>query len=45
MPDIALVISAFKSFEELGLVAYTIVFTSLHRKKSNRVKSGEGGRQ
>ena len=37
MPEITLVILAFKSFNELGLVAYTIVFTCPHKK--NLMKS------
>ena len=37
-------ILTFKSCNELGLVAYTIVFTFLH-KKSNKVKSGKCGGQ
>ena len=45
MPEITLVILPFKSSNDLGLVAYTIVFTCPHRKKSNGVKSGERGGQ
>ena len=32
MPEITLVILVFKSFNELGLVAYTTVFTCPHKK-------------
>ena len=32
MPDIILVILAFTFSNELGLVAYTFVFTCLHKK-------------
>ena len=32
MPEITLVILAFKFSNELGLVAYTIVFTCPHKK-------------
>ena len=43
-PEITLIILSFKSCNELGLVALTIVFTCLH-KESNEVKSGKCGGQ
>ena len=45
MPEITLVILAFKSFIDIGLIAYPIVFTCPHRKKFNGVKSDERGGQ
>ena len=41
MPEITLVVLAFKSFNKLGLVAYTIVFTYPRQKKCNESKSGK----
>ena len=43
MPEITLVILAFKSSNELSLVAYTIFSHVIIHKKSNRVKSGKRG--
>ena len=45
MPEITLVILAFKSFNDVGWVAYTIVFTCSIENKINGVKSGERGGQ
>ena len=39
MPETTLIILAFKSSNDVSLVAYTIVFTRPYRKKSNGVSN------